>query len=87
MEYRFAGKERRLSLGVYPAVSLKSARAKRDEMRLLHAMGTEAANVHLGNRTRTKAVLADLRRRKGRWLRSAARLMAKALEHDWKEYR
>ena len=32
-KYRFAGKERRLSLGVYPDVSLKAARAKRDDMR------------------------------------------------------
>jgi hypothetical protein len=31
-KYRFAGKERRLSLGVYPDVSLKSARAKRDDI-------------------------------------------------------
>lgn len=30
MKYRFAGKEKRLAFGVYPAVSLKDARAKRD---------------------------------------------------------
>jgi integrase len=33
MKYRFAGKEKRLSLGVYPEVSLKVARAGRDNAR------------------------------------------------------
>ena len=32
-KYRFAGKEKRLSLGVYPDVKLKAARAKRDASR------------------------------------------------------
>lgn len=31
--YRFAGKDKLLSLGVYPDVSLEQARIKRDEMR------------------------------------------------------
>ena len=33
LKYRFAGKEKRLALGVYPSVSLKEARNKRDEAR------------------------------------------------------
>ena len=33
LKYRFAGKEKRLALGVYPEVSLKAARDKRDEAR------------------------------------------------------
>lgn len=33
-KYRFAGKEKRLALGSYPAVSLKQARLDRDEARL-----------------------------------------------------
>lgn len=36
-KYRFAGKEKRLSLGVYPEVGLKDARAKRDAARKLLA--------------------------------------------------
>ena len=36
LKYRFAGKEKRLSLGVYPDVSLKS-RERRDEARRLLA--------------------------------------------------
>ena len=36
-KYRFAGKEKRISLGVYPEVSLKEARSRRDEQRRLLA--------------------------------------------------
>jgi hypothetical protein len=32
MKYRYAGKEKRLALGVYPEVGLKEARRKRDEV-------------------------------------------------------
>ena len=37
LKYRFDGKEKRLSLGVYPDVSLKDARDRRDEARKLLA--------------------------------------------------
>lgn len=37
LKYRFNGKEKRLSLGVYPDVSLKSARDRRDALRKLLA--------------------------------------------------
>ncbi len=37
LKYRFDGKEKRLSLGVYPDVSLKDARNRRDEARKLLA--------------------------------------------------
>jgi len=40
-KYRFAEKEKRLSLGVYPEVSLKAARAKRDDARRLLADGID----------------------------------------------
>ncbi len=33
LKYRFAGKERKLALGVYPEISLKEAREKRDDAR------------------------------------------------------
>lgn len=33
LKYRFAGKEKRLALGVYPEISLKEAREKRDDAR------------------------------------------------------
>ena len=37
LKYRFAGKDKRISLGVYPDVSLKEARRRRDEARQLLA--------------------------------------------------
>jgi integrase len=41
LKYRFAGKEKRLSLGVYPEVSLKAARDRRDASRKLLADGID----------------------------------------------
>lgn len=41
LKYRFAGKENRLSLGVYPEVALKQARDGRDEARRLLANGID----------------------------------------------
>ena len=40
-KYRFAGKEKRLSLGVYPDVKLKAARTKRDASRQQLAAGID----------------------------------------------
>lgn len=39
MKYRFAGKEKMLSIGVYPDVTLADAREKRSEARKLLAAG------------------------------------------------
>jgi integrase len=41
LKYRFDGKEKRLSLGVYPDVSLKDARERRDTARKLLASGVD----------------------------------------------
>ena len=41
MKYRIDGKEKRLSFGIYPDVSLKDAREKRDEARRLLAQGVD----------------------------------------------
>src|SRR5690606_8940499 len=39
--YRFQGKEKRLALGIYPAVGLAAARAARDEARNTLKTGTD----------------------------------------------
>jgi hypothetical protein len=77
---------RRLSPDANP-IEIADLPKKRDEETLLHAMGTEAANVHLGSPREVKRVLADLRRRKANWLRTAAKAMADATRHDWKAFR
>ena len=41
LKYRFQGKEKRISLGVYPAIGLKDARARRDEAKELLAKGVD----------------------------------------------
>ena len=76
---------RRLSPESNP-IEIADLSKRRDEERLLHVMGSEAANVHLGSRHALANIWKDLRRRKAGWLRSAARDMAKVTEKDWKKY-
>ena len=77
---------RRLSPDSNP-IEIADLSKKRDEEKLLHAMGAEAANVHLGSKRQTANILKDLSKRKSDWLRSAARLMSKAMLGEWKEYK
>ena len=51
---------------------------ERDESKLLHAMGFETANVHLGTRGRAKRILPNLGKRSTDWLHEAASGMVKA---------
>ncbi|KGM06951.1 Integrase [Methylophaga thiooxydans] len=44
-KYRFAGKEKLLSVGVYPDVGLKDARNKRDELRKQVAAGIDPSDI------------------------------------------
>lgn len=50
LKYRFDGKEKRLSLGVYPKVKLKEAREQRDEMRNLLRRGLDPSLVRQKSR-------------------------------------
>jgi hypothetical protein len=77
---------RRLSPDSNP-IEIADLSKERDEEKLLYAMGAEAANVHLGSKRQTANILRDLSKRKSDWLRSAARLMSKAMVGEWKEYR
>jgi hypothetical protein len=58
-----------------------------DEERLLHAMGSEAANVHLGSKKSVRGILGDLKKRKPHWLGTAAKEMAQVMEREWNKYR
>lgn len=68
-------------------INLSALPKKRDELRLLGAMGYETANVHLGSADRVKAIRTDLQKRKARWLQNAASAMRGAVMNDWKEWR
>jgi integrase len=55
LKYRYSGKEKRLSLGVYPDVTLKLARERRDNARKLLADGIDPSE----NRKARKAARAE----------------------------
>jgi hypothetical protein len=77
---------RRLSPDSNPIDIQKLPKHSEEDM-LLTAMGSEAANVHLGTKSQINNVLKDLRMRKPGWLQDAGVRMAKVLEKDWKRYR
>jgi hypothetical protein len=58
-----------------------------DLHRVLHAMGAETANIHLGTRPASDAIRADLRKRSVGWLADAAKTLADRLETDWQAWR
>ncbi len=68
-------------------IELASVPKERDERRLLHAMGYETANVHLGSRNTIRAVRQDLKKRGSGWLHDAVKEMAKAVTKDWEEWK
>jgi hypothetical protein len=68
-------------------VELAHLPKRRDEGRLLKAMGWEAGNIHLGTRGAAKTILVDLTRRKQGWLRDAATRMGRLVRADWKDWR
>jgi hypothetical protein len=67
-------------------IELSALPKERDEIRLLHAMGFEAANVHLGSR-KARTIQADLKKHGNGWLARAAEEMVKAVSKDWEEWR
>ena len=60
---------------------------RRNEERLLYAMGAETANVHLGTAGARTVIRRDLSRRGTKWLLGAARDMEKFVVRDWKDWR
>jgi len=60
---------------------------RRDERRILHAMGREIANVHFGSPDAIAVVRRDLKRRGATWLHAAAQRMADATLADWQAWR
>lgn len=67
-------------------VELASLPADRDELKLLHAMGWETANIHLGS-----ASVKHLRQHgsslKKTWLESASKQMLNAVNLDWRDWK
>jgi hypothetical protein len=64
-------------------IELASLRAPNIELRLLNAMGSETANIHLGTPSARKAILRHIDKQKGKWLHHAAEAMLQAVRSDW----
>jgi hypothetical protein len=67
-------------------IDLAAFPREKDEMKLLHSMGWETANLHFGSK-RTSRILADLGKRPRHWLHKAAANMVAATTEDWNEWR
>ncbi len=67
-------------------IELASLPARHDAVKLLHAMGFETANVHLGS-SKARVILADLAKRPPGWLHEAALAMVRSVREDWNQWR
>jgi len=68
-------------------IGLPELGPERDEKRMIHAMGWETADIHLGTRAMVKDVLKDLQDRKDHWLRKSAEKMADVTFQEWEMWR
>jgi len=59
----------------------------RDEARLLHAMGFETANIHLGAPSAARAIRKELDALKTRWLHDSAKTFSAEVTRDWRDWR
>ena len=68
-------------------IELASLRGSDTELRMLHAMGWETANIHLGTPSARKAILRHLDKQEKRWLHQAAEVMLEAVRSDWEVWK
>jgi Uncharacterized protein conserved in bacteria (DUF2252) len=64
-------------------IELATLKAQGEEIRLLHAMGWETANVHLGTPNARELILAHMKKQKPRWLHHATEEMLQSIRKDW----
>ena len=55
LKYRFDGKDKKLALGAYPAITLEEARIKRDAAKELVLQGFDPAEIRKQEKARDKA--------------------------------
>jgi hypothetical protein len=91
LQYRTAGKQKLLSLGVYPEVALVEAREKQTEARKLTRKGTDPAEAKREHKRQQKArsehSFENVARewhenQKGRWTADHAKRVLQSLEKD-----
>ena len=59
LKYRFGGKEKRISLGTYPAIGLKDARQRRDEAKTMLAKGIDPGEHKKAIKAEAAAIATD----------------------------
>ncbi|MDR3689878.1 MAG: DUF2252 family protein [Fimbriimonas sp.] len=67
-------------------IELSQLPEEREELRLVEAMGRETANVHLGTPECRQALLDDLKKLPGKWLKHACNAMFEAVQDDFKAF-
>ena len=91
LKYRHAGKEKRLALGVYPEISLKDARGKREDARKLIAKGIDPSEAKQAQNRENKIAAANtfeavarewVENRSNDWTAGHKALTLKTLEQD-----
>ncbi len=68
-------------------IELATLKAQAAELRLLHAMGWEIANVHLGSNASRKPIFGHFSKQRGKWLHRATQQMLDAVREDWKTWK
>jgi len=67
-------------------IELEMLDEQADELRLLHSMGWETANIHLGSRKAVRDIERHLRKQAPGWLHVAAKHMTDAVAADWRTW-
>lgn len=67
-------------------VELSTLHVQGEELRLLRAMGSDTANVHLGTNNSRKAILDHMRKQKRKWLHRHTEAMIQCVREDWKTW-
>lgn len=68
-------------------VELTELEVRRSEVQLLHAMGRETANIHLGTKRAVNDILRHARKKKAKWLHQATQQMLERVLDDWKTWK
>jgi endonuclease III len=68
-------------------IELATLPEKRDELKLLQAMGSETANVHLGTAGAAPRIVRHLNRQKNDWFTSAVEQMTESVKEDWRAWK
>jgi len=68
-------------------IELAGLEVQGSEIRLLHAMGRETANIHLGTNGVAKEILRHARKQKWRWLHQATLAMLDRIFEDWNTWK